>query len=130
MAERELQSLAIRASGVTVDVASLSGGNRQKVVLGKWLETRPSLLLLDEPTKGVDVGAKAEIHRIMRGLARDENLAILMVTSDFEEVVGLADRVLVMRAGSIVAEFPGSGASPGRILAAAASASGAGAVTP
>jgi rhamnose transport system ATP-binding protein len=119
MADREVQALSIRTSGVTADVASLSGGNRQKVVLGKWLASEPTLLLLDEPTKGVDVGAKAEIHNIIRELARSEGRAVVVVTSDFEEVVGLADRVLVMRSGRVAAEIPGARASAGRILAAA-----------
>jgi rhamnose transport system ATP-binding protein len=119
MADREVRALSIRTSAVTADVASLSGGNRQKVVLGKWLASEPTLLLLDEPTKGVDVGAKAEIHNIIRDLARSEGRAVVVVTSDFEEVVGLADRVLVMRSGRVAAEIPGARASAGRILAAA-----------
>jgi rhamnose transport system ATP-binding protein len=119
VAKTQAAALSVRAPDVTVDVASLSGGNRQKVVLAKWLASAPSVLLLDEPTKGVDVGAKAEIHGIMRRLARDEGLAVLMVSSDFEEVIGLASRILVMRAGEIVSELSGPSVTEGSLLAAA-----------
>jgi rhamnose transport system ATP-binding protein len=119
LAKTQAAALSVRAPDVTVDVASLSGGNRQKVVLGKWLASTPSVLLLDEPTKGVDVGAKTEIHGIMRRLAREEGLAVLMVSSDFEEVIGLANRILVMRAGEIVSEMSGQTVTEGSLLAAA-----------
>jgi rhamnose transport system ATP-binding protein len=119
VATEQVRALSIRTEGVTADVASLSGGNRQKVVLGKWLASNPRVLLLDEPTKGVDVGAKAEIHAIIRDLARRENLAVLVVTSDFEEVGGLADRVLVMQKGRLVAEISGERADAAVILEAA-----------
>ena len=119
MARRQVEALSVRAPGVSADVGALSGGNRQKVVLGKWLASAPSVLLLDEPTKGVDVGAKAEIHSIVRTLARDEGMAVLVVSSDFEEVVGVADRILVMRAGRVVAEVPADQATESNILAAA-----------
>ncbi len=83
---------------------SLSGGNQQKVVLGKWLTLRPRVLLCDEPTRGIDVGAKAEIYRLLRGLA-DDGVSILMASSELPEILGLADRVLVMRDGRLVQEF-------------------------
>jgi rhamnose transport system ATP-binding protein len=105
VAADQTRALAIRTPDVHADVATLSGGNRQKVVLGKWLATDPHVLLLDEPTKGVDVGAKAEIHQLLRRLAREEKLAVLVVSSDIEEVLEVADRILVMRSGGIVAEL-------------------------
>jgi ABC-type sugar transport system ATPase subunit len=85
-------------------VRQLSGGNQQKVVLGKWLATNPRILIMDEPTRGIDVGAKAEIHLLMRKLA-GEGMAILMISSELPEVLGMSDRVLVMNAGRIAAEF-------------------------
>ncbi len=118
-ASEQMAALSVRAAGTEADVASLSGGNRQKVVLGKWLATTPSVMLLDEPTKGVDVGAKAEIHAILRRLARDEGMAVLVVSSDLEEVLGLADRVLVMREGHMVAELSGAQATERAVMTAA-----------
>jgi ABC-type sugar transport system ATPase subunit/ribose/xylose/arabinose/galactoside ABC-type transport system permease subunit len=91
-------------------VSTLSGGNQQKVVLAKWLATRPRLLILDEPTQGIDVQAKAEVHRIVAELA-DQGMAVLLISSDMPEVLGLSDRVLVMRHGRLVAEFEGSSAT-------------------
>jgi ribose transport system ATP-binding protein len=85
-------------------VESLSGGNQQKVVLGKWLATDPKILLLDEPTRGVDVGAKSEIHRLVGELKR-RGVAILMVSSELPEVLGVADRIVVMHEGKSVAEL-------------------------
>jgi ABC-type sugar transport system ATPase subunit len=84
----------------------LSGGNQQKVVLGKWLAVEPRVLLCDEPTRGIDVGAKAEIYRLLRRLA-DAGVAILLASSELPEILGLADRVLVMRDGRLVAELAG-----------------------
>jgi len=119
IAERERRVLSIKAPDVEADVASLSGGNRQKVVLAKWLASNPIILMLDEPTRGVDVGAKFEIHRILRQLADERGLGVLVVSSDLPEVVDLADRVLVMRSGTIVAELHRGEATEDRILAAA-----------
>jgi rhamnose transport system ATP-binding protein len=93
----------IATSGEQV-VNKLSGGNQQKVVVGKWLASKPRLLIVDEPTRGVDVGAKAEIHRLMSELAQ-QGLGILMISSELPEVLGMSDRILVMRAGRLVAEF-------------------------
>jgi ABC-type sugar transport system ATPase subunit len=100
-----IKSFAIRASGIDQVVGKLSGGNQQKVVLGKWLATKPKLLIMDEPTRGIDVGAKAEIHKLMSELA-GQGLGVLMISSELPEVLGMSDRVLVMRGGRIVAEFP------------------------
>jgi rhamnose transport system ATP-binding protein len=85
-------------------VGTLSGGNQQKVVLGKWLATEPKLLIIDEPTRGIDVGTKAEVHRLMSELA-GRGLAVLMISSELPEVLGMADRVLVMHEGRITGEL-------------------------
>jgi ABC-type sugar transport system ATPase subunit len=110
MSVRDLAAAVdLRARGPEQEVRFLSGGNQQKVVLAKWLETRPRILIFDEPTRGIDVGAKAGIHDLMRGLARD-GVAILMISSELPELIGMADRILVMREGAIAGELPaGSG---------------------
>jgi ribose transport system ATP-binding protein len=97
-------ALSIRASGPEQIAGVLSGGNQQKVVLAKWLATRPRLLLLDEPTRGIDVGARQEIYAILRKLAAD-GVAILFASSEMEEVLTLSDRTLVMHAGGIAGEL-------------------------
>ncbi len=94
----------VKARGPHQIVRELSGGNQQKVVLGKWLTGRPKILIVDEPTRGIDVGAKAEIHQLMRKLA-SEGMAILMISSELPEVLGMSDRVLVMNGGRILASF-------------------------
>ncbi|MEO5807226.1 sugar ABC transporter ATP-binding protein [Devosia sp.] len=99
-AEAQKAALAIRAPSVTTRTGSLSGGNQQKVVLGKWLSMQPKVMILDEPTRGIDIGAKAEIYRLMRGLA-DAGVAVLMISSDMEEVIGVSDRIAVMHEGAI-----------------------------
>ena len=103
-AKNAITRFGIRARGPQQLVRQLSGGNQQKVVLGKWLATNPRILIMDEPTRGIDVGAKAEIHLLMRKLA-GEGMAILMISSELPEVLGMSDRVLVMNSGRIVAEF-------------------------
>ena len=103
-------------------VGQLSGGNQQKVVLGKWLETEPKILIMDEPTRGIDVGAKAEIHALMGRLAQ-EGMAILMISSELPEVLGMSDRVLVMHAGRLVATIDRADANPESVGAAMAGAS-------
>jgi ribose transport system ATP-binding protein len=100
VARDQQRRLDIRASTISVPVGSLSGGNQQKVVLAKWLSMAPRVLIFDEPTRGVDVGAKNEIYAVMRGLA-DRGVAILMISSDMEEVIGVSDRVAVMHEGRI-----------------------------
>ncbi len=99
-AEESKRELAIKAPTVLTRTGSLSGGNQQKVVLAKWLAMQPRVLIFDEPTRGIDVGAKAEIYRLMRGLA-DEGVAVLMISSDMEEVIGVSDRIAVMHEGRI-----------------------------
>jgi erythritol transport system ATP-binding protein len=100
-----VHDLAIKVSSPDIEITALSGGNQQKVVIGKALLTQPKILLLDEPTRGIDVGAKAEVFRIMRRLA-DEGLGIIFATSDLKEVMGVPDRILVMAQGRIAGEFP------------------------
>ena len=104
LAQSTIQQLSIRAYGPQQIVGKLSGGNQQKVVVGKWLATRPRVLIVDEPTRGIDVGAKAEIHRLMSELAQ-QGLAILMISSELPEILGMSDRILVMREGRLVAEY-------------------------
>ena len=99
-AERQRERLHIRAPSVDQDGSSLSGGNQQKVVLAKWLAMNPRVLICDEPTRGVDVGAKSELYEMLRGLA-DAGVAILMISSDMEEVIGVSDRIAVMHEGMI-----------------------------
>jgi ribose transport system ATP-binding protein len=93
----------IKTASVGTPISSLSGGNQQKAVLARWLRRNPALLLLDEPTQGVDIGARAEIYRIIRA-AVEGGMSVLMVASDFEELARVCDRVLVLRRGRIVAE--------------------------
>ncbi len=99
-AEEQIASLAIKTPSVETVVANLSGGNQQKVVLGKWLSLSPKVLILDEPTRGVDVGAKAEIYRLTRDLA-GRGAVVLMISSDMEEILHMSDRVAVMHEGRI-----------------------------
>ncbi len=109
--------MAIKIASLEHPVSSLSGGNQQKVVIGKALMTRPKILLMDEPSRGIDIGAKAEIFRTMRRLAAD-GLGILFVTSDLEEVLALSDRILVMANGRLTGQFP-AGASAAEVISAA-----------
>ena len=102
-ADAAIERLAIKASGPDALVGELSGGNAQKVVIAKWLTPDTRVLLLDEPTAGIDIGARTDILRLIRGLA-DEGLAVVLVSSEFEELLGVADRILVMRDGAVVAE--------------------------
>ena len=118
VADDFIRRISIKAPGAGTTVSNLSGGNQQKVVLARQLVERPHILLLEEPTQGVDIGAKDEIHRIIVELA-DAGTAVLVVSTDLAEVQYLADRVLVMRSGSVSAEF-GRGARQAELLAAAA----------
>jgi ribose transport system ATP-binding protein len=100
VAETQTAALAIKTPHVETLVMTLSGGNQQKVVLGKWLSMQPRVIIFDEPTRGIDVGAKAEIYRLMRGLA-EEGVVVIMISSDMEEVINVSDRVAVMHEGDI-----------------------------
>ena len=99
-AEKSRSELGIKAPTVATRTGSLSGGNQQKVVLAKWLAMQPKVMIFDEPTRGIDIGAKSEIYKFMRGLA-DTGVAVLMISSDMEEVIGVSDRVAVMHEGAI-----------------------------
>ncbi len=101
-----VRDLAVKCPGADAPGGSLSGGNQQKVSLARWLATQPRVLILDEPTQGVDVGAKSEIHKIIRRLAKD-GLAVLMISSDLPEVLGMSDRIGVMRNGTLATVLPG-----------------------
>src|SRR5262249_13028407 len=93
-----VRRLGIKTPALDTPVGNLSGGNQQKVALARWLAARPAVLILDEPTQGVDIGAKAEIHRLMSELARD-GLAIVMISSELPEILGMSDRIAVMHGG-------------------------------
>jgi rhamnose transport system ATP-binding protein len=110
--------LQLKYGGLSNPATSLSGGNQQKVVLAKWLARKPSLLIVDEPTRGIDIGTKAEVHRLLDELA-DQGVAVLMISSELPEVLHVADRILVMREGSLVVELAHADASEEAIVAAA-----------
>jgi ABC-type sugar transport system ATPase subunit len=112
------KSLHLRASSLEMEVAELSGGNQQKVALAKWLKTDPQILLLDEPTRGVDVGAKQEIYQLMNEWT-SRGIAIILITSEMPELLAMSDRILVMHRGKITAEFGREEASAERVLEAA-----------
>ena len=115
---RLAEDLDVRAASQEARVTTLSGGNQQKVMFGKWLMRRPKLLIADEPTRGVDVGAKRQIHELIVRLA-SEGMAVLLISSEIEEVLGLSHRVLVMRAGRMVGEFAGDEATDEAVMNAA-----------
>ncbi|HEY3779923.1 MAG TPA: sugar ABC transporter ATP-binding protein [Fimbriimonadaceae bacterium] len=112
------ERLRLAYRGQDQPVMELSGGNQQKVVISKWLMTEPKLLILDEPTRGVDVGAKHEVHKLIREQA-EQGLAVLMISSDLPEVLALSDRILVMHAGTVVAEIEGKSATQEQVMFAA-----------
>jgi rhamnose transport system ATP-binding protein len=112
------ERLRVRANRLSDPVSTLSGGNQQKVVLAKWLSTQPRVLIVDEPTRGIDVGTKAEVHRLLSQLAAD-GVAVLMVSSELPEVLGMADRVLVMHEGRLVADIPRARADEESVMLAA-----------
>ena len=117
-AETPMKSLRIKANSPLTLTETLSGGNQQKVVLGKWLLTKPTVLFLDEPTRGIDVGAKQEIYAEINRLAQ-EGLAIVLVSSELPEVLGLSDRVIVLHEGRVTGEFSRDEATPEKVMAAA-----------
>jgi ABC-type sugar transport system ATPase subunit len=119
LAREYVDTLRIRTPHTRQLVRNLSGGNQQKVVVAKWLATKPRLLIVDEPTRGIDVGARAEIHRLLDGLARDEGMAILVISSDLPEILRISDRICVMKEGYLVAEFARRDATEESILGAA-----------
>jgi ribose transport system ATP-binding protein/rhamnose transport system ATP-binding protein len=115
IATREIERFRIACRGPGTAVATMSGGNQQKVIVARWARICRSVLILDEPTRGIDVGAKAEIYRIMRELA-DSGVAILMISSELTEVIGMADRVIVMREGRVTGELKGREATEESIM--------------
>jgi len=117
-AARWTQRLQTKLGRLSDQVGTLSGGNQQKVVLAKWLATTPTLLILDEPTRGIDVGTKAEVHRLMSSLAAD-GMAIVMVSSELPEVLGMADRIVVLREGRVAAEISRADATEEAVMYAA-----------
>jgi ABC-type sugar transport system ATPase subunit len=117
LVSRTIQEFAIKGASAEAPVARLSGGNQQKVVIGRWLTSKPKVLILDEPTRGVDVGARVEIHKLIRGLAR-EGMAVLVISSDPEELPDLCDRVLIMAEGRIVDELAGGALTRQAIISA------------
>ena len=121
LARQWIERLAIKASGPEQPVHHLSGGNQQKVVIAKWLARRPGVLILDEPTKGIDVGAKAAVHAVTSEFARDGG-GVLMISSDLPEILGMSDRVLVMRRGRLRGEFTRAEATSEVLLRAASDA--------
>ena len=117
-ASRLVDALSVKTASLETPVRELSGGNQQKVALGRWLARTPDVLILDEPTQGVDVGAKAEIHRLIGELAA-QGMGVLLISSELLEVMGMSDRILVMRHGRLVAEFDGATADAESVMAAA-----------
>jgi rhamnose transport system ATP-binding protein len=118
LAQSFVERLAIKTPSVEAPVGHLSGGNQQKVAVARWLAAEPAVLILDEPTQGVDVGAKAEIHRLMSQLA-SRGLAILMISSELPEIIGMSDRICVMRGGRLVATLSRHEATQEQLLAIA-----------
>ena len=106
LARKYTERLDLRASSLSQDVATLSGGNQQKVVIAKWLATKPKVIILDEPTKGIDIGSKAAVHAFMGELV-GQGLSVIMVSSEIPEILGMSDRVVVMRDRRKVAEMSG-----------------------
>jgi rhamnose transport system ATP-binding protein len=112
------QRLDLRAASLSQEVGTLSGGNQQKVVIGKWLATTPRVIILDEPTKGIDVGSKAAVHAFMGELV-GQGLAVIMVSSEIPEILGMSDRVIVMREGRMAGTFAREGLTAETLVAAA-----------
>ena len=119
LAREYTQRLDLRASSLDQNVGDLSGGNQQKVVIAKWLATRPKVIILDEPTKGIDIGSKAAVHEFMSDLA-EQGLSVIMVSSEIPEILGMSDRVIVMREGRMVAELAGDELWPEALIRHAA----------
>ena len=118
LAERYAAQFRVRMTDVEQLVSALSGGNQQKVVIAKWLATEPRVLILDEPTRGIDIGAKVEVHRIISELAAN-GLGIILISSDLPEVLAMSDRILVMHEGRLTAELSRAEATEERVMFAA-----------
>ncbi len=118
LARRYAARLDLRAASLSQEVGTLSGGNQQKVVIGKWLATEPRVIILDEPTKGIDVGSKAAVHAFMGELTA-QGLAVVMVSSELPEILGMSDRVIVLREGRVAGRFDRASFSAEALVAAA-----------
>jgi ribose transport system ATP-binding protein len=118
LADEYVDKLDIRTPSLRQRIRNLSGGNQQKVIIARWLTLKPRVLILDEPTRGVDVGAKAEIHRLMRQLAQ-EGVAVLMISSELPEILGVSDRMIVMHEGRVTGRFDRGEATQDMIMHAA-----------
>jgi L-arabinose transport system ATP-binding protein len=110
-----VRRLRVKTPSLAQEVGKLSGGNQQKVVLARWLARQPRLLILDEPTRGIDVGAKAEVYALIRSLAAN-GVAVLFISSELPEILGISDRILVMREGRITGELTAEGATEEQVL--------------
>jgi ribose transport system ATP-binding protein len=115
LAEKYVRQLDISTSSIEQEVRRLSGGNQQKTLVGKWLAIQPKVLIVDEPTRGVDVGAKSEIHHLLRSLA-EQGVGIIMISSELPEVIGMSDRILVMHEGAIAGEVMAADATEEAII--------------
>jgi rhamnose transport system ATP-binding protein len=115
VATEHTAQFSVRMTGVDQEVGALSGGNQQKVVLAKWLASGPRVLILDEPTRGIDIGAKVEVHRLIADLAA-QGLAIILISSDLPEVLAMSDRIIVLHEGRVTAEIPREQASQERVM--------------
>ncbi|WP_234835396.1 ATP-binding cassette domain-containing protein, partial [Sinorhizobium meliloti] len=119
LAREYTSRLDLRAAALDQDVGTLSGGNQQKVVIAKWLATRPKVIILDEPTKGIDIGSKAAVHAFMSELAA-QGLSVIMVSSEIPEIMGMSDRVIVMREGRVAGRYERSELTAEKLVRAAA----------
>ena len=115
---RQMETLRIKAPGTKTLASALSGGNQQKVVLGRWLMTEPKILLLDEPTRGIEVGAKAEIYQLINNLAK-QGMAIIVVSSELPEVIGISDRIVTFCEGELTGEYLQEEATQEKLLQSA-----------
>ncbi|MCA9041458.1 MAG: sugar ABC transporter ATP-binding protein, partial [Planctomycetaceae bacterium] len=116
--ESVIKMYDVRSSGPEQAVGQLSGGNQQKAILGRWFERNPEVIILDEPTRGIDIGAKAQIHKLVEDLA-DQGKAILLISSDLPEILSMSDRVLVMNRGRIETELQGENLTEQNVILAA-----------
>jgi rhamnose transport system ATP-binding protein len=123
LARKYTERLDLRASSLSQDVGTLSGGNQQKIVIAKWLATSPKVIILDEPTKGIDIGSKAAVHEFMAELVA-EGLSVIMVSSELPEILGMSDRVIIMREGRMVKTFDNNNLDAETLVRAAAGIAG------
>jgi ribose transport system ATP-binding protein len=116
---RYRKALSISTTGPHQPVGNLSGGNQQKIVIGKWLSTEPKLLILDEPTRGIDVGSKSEIHKLIGDLA-EQGYAVLVISSEMPEIIGVSHRIVTMYTGEVTGEFSGADITEDNLIGAVA----------